>query len=829
MLKNVTFFIYFQVNILRRMRKFYTWLTLIFLSSISVLQAQVAVTTPNQTYNQDFNTLDTSGSNQPFNIEGWEINLANLRASNGFATNGDVYSFGSTGDTERALGGITSGSVSRIYFGVSFENTSGEDLNEFNVQYKGEQWRRGNKTSSTSGDPIPDTLMLEYSMNATSLIDAAATWKKASYLDFISPIADDSVRALNGNLAENSASISGKFNANFDQGSTIYVRWAYIRSTVGVSGSRDGLAVDDFSITFKNDSTWVDSTDVSCDYDFDAYAYIYDIENTTTSVSIEFDLIEGASGYLITLDEVGEEHEFGYPTDGESYTIGEFIDDTKVIGLTTVGTFSYDELNVDNFYYITVTPFYECEGSIFYGTEDFIDFITEEVLPPCEDPLSYYSEYIDITPSATSAEFTFAPVEEAVGYIVLLDTDYDNDEYAWGEPSDGESYIAGDYIDDTKVVYVGSETTITINDLISNTTYFLSVNPIFSCDASNVYGDWNGDEFNTKIEGCEFDVEATATITDFTNDTASFSLVFDTIAEASSYLIVLDYLQSDEHEFGYPTDKTEYNVGDFIEDSEIIGIITENQFDYSGLVINSEYYITIFPIYNCSDTSYYGAESYEYFITNEPATPCTDATAFAVESVSVVPSETTAEFSFTPLADAIGYIVFLDTDFEDEGYDWGWPEDGSTYAAGEYIGASKVVYVGTETTITVSDLLPSTVYILAVFPIFDCEDVNTYGDFNSEEFMTTTVTSIKQTISNNMLIYPNPISGNELNIKLNNSIQGKATVQIFNVVGSEVYSSERTISSNMQLTLPNQLAAGRYTIRIEQDGEYIIGSFAIVR
>jgi hypothetical protein len=125
-------------------------------------------------------------------------------------------------------------------------------------------------------------------------------------------------------------------------------------------------------------------------------------------------------------------------------------------------------------------------------------------------------------------------------------------------------------------------------------------------------------------------------------------------------------------------------------------------------------------------------------------------------------------------------------------------------------------------------LLPNTTYLLSVHPIFSCDDFNTYGWFNSEEF-TTTVTSIKETISNNMLIYPNPISGNVLNIKLNNKTQGKAKVQVFNIVGSEVYSEQRNISSNVQLTLPSQLAAGRYTIRIEQDGNFIVGSFAIVR
>lgn len=121
------------------MIKFYTWVTLILLSSISVLKAQVAVTSPNQTYNQDFNSLDSSGSANAFNIAGWEINRETYRAGNGTATNGDIYSFGETNNTDRALGGVISGSISRIYLGASFKNNSSTNLNEFNIQYKGEQ------------------------------------------------------------------------------------------------------------------------------------------------------------------------------------------------------------------------------------------------------------------------------------------------------------------------------------------------------------------------------------------------------------------------------------------------------------------------------------------------------------------------------------------------------------------------------------------------------------------------------------------------------------------------------------------------------------------
>ncbi len=588
-LKQLLIYVIFSLHLknkLIQMIKLYTWVTLILLSSISVVNAQIPVTALNQTYNQNFNTLDTAGSANTLNIAGWEISKDTYRAGDGSATNGDIYSFGEINNTDRSLGGVTSGSVSRIYFGSSFKNTSGESLNEFNIQFKGEQWRRGDKKSKDTNLPLGDTLIFEYSTNATEVNDAAATWKKASSLNFSSPIVSDSVRALNGNLAENSTSISGKFNADFSQNATIFVRWAYIRGTTGVTGSRDGLAIDDFSVTFKNDPTWSDSTNVPCDFDVENFAKIIEFENTTTSFSLTFDKVEGASGYIITLDEVlTDEHVFGYPSDAITYSIGDKIEDTKVIAFTTENTFTYDGLVEETAYYVSIYPYYNCEESIFYGNEEYFEFYTVET---CDYPDLIGTKILNVAPNSTSAEVTLMKVKDAVGYIILLD------------------------------------------------------------------------------------------------------------------------IIEDEH-------------------------------------------------------------------------------------------------------------------------DYGDPELGMTYEVGDFISASKVVYVGTSLTATINDLEPMTSYEIYAYPIFECEGIVSYGNYIGSVITTATVTSIKQTISNNMLIYPNPTSGNAINIKLNNSVQGRANVQIFNIVGTQVYNEQKSISSNMQLTLPNQLAAGRYTVRIEQDGKYIIGSFAIVR
>jgi HYR domain/Lamin Tail Domain/Secretion system C-terminal sorting domain len=192
-------------------------------------------------YTQDFNTLANINTSSVVPL-GWMFNEsgsnANLiySASNGSASAGDTYSFGPTGSSERAFGGVLSGSLTPL-IGAGFKNTTGTVITSITITYMGEQWRLG----SISDD---DRLDFQYSFNATSIL--SGTWTDKNELDFTSPVITP-VGSLDGNLGANKTLKTFTFTGlTFANNATLYIRW----SDFNVLNSDDGLAIDDFSLSF---------------------------------------------------------------------------------------------------------------------------------------------------------------------------------------------------------------------------------------------------------------------------------------------------------------------------------------------------------------------------------------------------------------------------------------------------------------------------------------------------------------------------------------------------------------------------------------------------
>jgi len=160
-------------------------------------------------YTQNFDTLANSGTSSTVPT-GWDFSESGANANTtytagtGSSNTGDTYSFGASGNTERALGGLLSSNLNPT-FGASFTNNTGSTITSLDISYTGEQWRLG--TSGRGADRIE----FQYSTNATSL--TTGTWISVTALIFNSPVTTGTVGALNGNDAANrtalSASISG--------------------------------------------------------------------------------------------------------------------------------------------------------------------------------------------------------------------------------------------------------------------------------------------------------------------------------------------------------------------------------------------------------------------------------------------------------------------------------------------------------------------------------------------------------------------------------------------------------------------------------------------
>lgn len=229
------------LNLKLYMKKVYLQLLLCVLFIGNHALGQVSLTSG--VYSQNFNTLATSGTSSTLPT-GWLLSEsgtnanATYSAGTGSSNAGDTWSFGAASNTERAFGGVLSGSLIPT-IGAAFVNNTGAAIASLTITYTGEQWRLGASARGT------DRLDFQYSINATSL--TTGTWSDVDQLDFSSPVTTGTVGALDGNSAANRTNITFTITGlSIPNGATFFIRW----NDFNVANADDGLAIDDFSLDF---------------------------------------------------------------------------------------------------------------------------------------------------------------------------------------------------------------------------------------------------------------------------------------------------------------------------------------------------------------------------------------------------------------------------------------------------------------------------------------------------------------------------------------------------------------------------------------------------
>ncbi|MBP6987208.1 MAG: lamin tail domain-containing protein, partial [Ferruginibacter sp.] len=259
---------------------------------MGTVSAQVSLTLPNSSYAQDFNTLASSGTSSTlpagwFFIETGTGSNALYTAGTGSGAGGDTYSFGASSSTERALGGLQSGSVVPAY-GAAFTNNTGTDISSLVISYTGETWRVAAINRS-------DRIDFQYSTDATSL--TTGTWIDDNVLDYANP-----GQATGSGSMQHSASLSNSLSINIPNGATIWIRWL----DLNVSGSDDGIGIDDFNVSYNNVAPPAGSADIPQSFaivNFGGPDVYYDLKASTANP--DFDgayLGTFASGGSIWLD-----------------------------------------------------------------------------------------------------------------------------------------------------------------------------------------------------------------------------------------------------------------------------------------------------------------------------------------------------------------------------------------------------------------------------------------------------------------------------------------------------------------------------------------------
>jgi regulation of enolase protein 1 (concanavalin A-like superfamily) len=217
--------------------------------------AQISIPNAGFTYTQDFNTLAISGTSNTAVPAGWaffetSVNFtANTTYRAGdvsgayFQVTYDTYSFGATGDSDRAFGTMTSTNQDSLNstIGACFTNNIGATITSLTITYTGETWRVGSQNRQ-------DGLVFQYNQNTTA-INGAGTWTAFSALNYFNPgdptVGGGSIR----HSAVVSATISG---LNIAPGNTFCFRWLNFNATAAAIGNpnqEDALGIDDFSLS----------------------------------------------------------------------------------------------------------------------------------------------------------------------------------------------------------------------------------------------------------------------------------------------------------------------------------------------------------------------------------------------------------------------------------------------------------------------------------------------------------------------------------------------------------------------------------------------------
>jgi hypothetical protein len=217
--------------------------------------AQTPISITNGTYFQDFNAMGNgaNGTNGTY-PSGWSgyrfagsgtlgQTLTPITHDGSLGT-GAVYNFGTTGQTDRALGSLGSGTTHPA-FGVVLVNDTGRVLTDADVEvsFRAEQWRTG---SSTAANEVW-RFQWRVGDGATIFNDTSENnWNSVPLLDMNEILTGStSSGAVDGNANFVNVGPSPVTFLIWNPGQLLFLRWLDMDNT----GTDAGMGIDDFNFT----------------------------------------------------------------------------------------------------------------------------------------------------------------------------------------------------------------------------------------------------------------------------------------------------------------------------------------------------------------------------------------------------------------------------------------------------------------------------------------------------------------------------------------------------------------------------------------------------
>ena len=229
--------------------------TFLLIMSFIDLSAQVAITTTGS-HNQNFNALSSTTAATP----AWADNstIANWYSQRtgtgttyavdaGSGTAGTLYSYGSTSNSDRAIGTIGSSNAAAGSFahGVLLRNTSGTVVTNISVTYTLEQWRKG---GALAAQPITFWYRISSSTISALTPNVSTGWTQVTGLTLNSPINTAGGAALDGNATANKVTATGIAIPSLSLANNDYIMLKW--EDPDHASTDHGLSIDDVTINW---------------------------------------------------------------------------------------------------------------------------------------------------------------------------------------------------------------------------------------------------------------------------------------------------------------------------------------------------------------------------------------------------------------------------------------------------------------------------------------------------------------------------------------------------------------------------------------------------
>ena len=167
----------------------------------------------------------TSGSNAALNFT----------TSSGSNASSGIFSYGANNTATRGLGSLAS-SAGVYVFGISFTNTTNSIIDQFEIEFKAAQWRKG------GSGRINEWTFLYHTSGTNNVLDTLT--KKDTTLNFTSVQTSVGTAALNGLLTVNQQQKKDTlFNLNWRPGEQLILKW----QDKDEVGNDDGMALQQLS------------------------------------------------------------------------------------------------------------------------------------------------------------------------------------------------------------------------------------------------------------------------------------------------------------------------------------------------------------------------------------------------------------------------------------------------------------------------------------------------------------------------------------------------------------------------------------------------------